>query len=142
VPARREGDRWVLGVEIDALAALEFGLTRRAIEAMYRAQFPVLHGYDRQTLFDANARQLSATHHNHGFLQARLEADAKQTRTPGWVKIWDRVQQYLAGDTTVDLSPFKPPFRPADRVAAITRAYWTFVDRYDLTPPDTAERPS
>ena len=29
-----------------------------------------------------------------------------------------------------------------NRVAAMTHAYWTFVDRYELSPPDIAERPT
>ena len=87
------------------------------------------------------ARQLSATG-TSTVRQAQLEAKRGRTARQAGSGVWDRVQQYLAGDTDVDLGPFKPPFRPADRVAAMTHAYWTFVDRYDLTPPDIAERPS
>jgi len=102
----------------------------------------VLVNYEAQMMFDANGRQVCGDWHQHGFLQARLEADAKASKPPGWRKVWDRVQDHLGGDTSVDLGPFVPPFRPADRVAAMTHAYWTFVDRYDLTPPDGAERPT
>jgi hypothetical protein len=109
---------------------------------VYRSQFPVLLGYEHQMLFDASGRQLCGDWHQHGYLQAQLEAEAKAAKKPGWRKVWDRVQDHLAGDTEVDLGPFVPPFRPADRVAAMTHAYWTFVDRYGLTPPDGAERPA
>ena len=142
VPVRAEGDRWQLLVELDALGALSIGVGAAGLEAVYRSQFPVLVGYEYEMLFDTEGRQLCGDWHQHGFLQAQLEADAKENRTPGWVKVWDRVQQYVTGDESVELGPYKPPFRPADRVAAMTHAYWTFVDRYDLSPPDIAERPS
>lgn len=142
VPTRTELDRWLLLCELDAIGALMVGVDAKGLDAVYRSQFAVLQAYEREMMFDSRGRQLCGDWHQHGFLQAQLEAGAKENRTPGWVKVWDRVQQYLAGDESVDLGPFKPPFRPADRVAAMTHAYWTFVDRYDLTPPDVAERPS
>lgn len=142
VPVRGELDRWLLLCELDSLGALMFGVSGDGLEAAYLSQFPVLLGYEHEMLFDANGRQLCGDWHQHGFLQASLEAEAKQNGNRGWVKIWDRVQRYLDGDTDVDLGPFRPPFRPADRVAAMTHAYWTFVARYDLAPPDVAERPS
>ena len=142
VPVRGELDRWLLLCELDALGALVLGVTPQGLEAVYRSQFPVLQAYEYQMLFDANGRQLCGDWHQHGFLQAQLEAEAKATKLPGWRKVWDRVQDYLAGDTSVDLGPFVPPLRRADRVASMTHAYWTFVDRYDLTPPEGAERPT
>ncbi len=142
VPVRRERDRWLLFTELDALGALFLGVTPAGLEAAYRSQFPVLITYEHQMVFDANGRQLCGDWHQHGYLQAQLEAEAKATSKPGWRKIWDRVQDHLAGDPDVDLGPFVPPFTPADRVAAMTHAYWTFVDRYDLTGPESEERPA
>jgi hypothetical protein len=142
VPLRVELDRWLAFTEIDALGALVVDVDPAGLVAVYRSQFPVLVNYEAQMMFDANGRQVCGDWHQHGFLQARLEADAKASKPPGWRKVWDRVQDHLGGDTSVDLGPFVPPFRPADRVAAMTHAYWTFVDRYDLTPPDGAERPT
>jgi hypothetical protein len=142
VPMRSDFDRWLLGTEIDALGALIVGVDVSGLAAAYQSQFPVLVGFESSTLFDRYGRQVAAAHHNHGYLQARLEAEAKENRTPGGLKVWDRVQRFLAGDADVDLGPFKPPFRPADRVAAMTNAYWTFVDRYNLSPPDFEDRPS
>jgi hypothetical protein len=132
----------LLFCELDALCALILGVPAIDLAAVYRAQFAVLLTYEHQMLFDGNGRQLCGDWHQHGYLQAELEAEAKANRTPGWVKIWDRVQRHVAGEEDVDLDPFQPPFRSADRVAAMTHAYWTFVDRYNLTPPDIAERPS
>lgn len=142
VPIRAELDRWLLLTELDALGALIVGVTAQGLEGIYKSQFPVLLAYEHQMFFDADGRQLCGDWHQHGYLQAFLEAKAKENRTPGWVTIWNRVHQHLSGDMGVDLGPFMPPFQAADRVAAMTHAYWTFVDRYDLTPPDITERPS
>jgi hypothetical protein len=142
VPVRVELDRWLLLCELDALGALILDVDPSGLEAVYRSQFPVLLGYEHQMLFDARGRQICAYHHQHGYLQAQLEAEAKATKRPGWTRVWDRVQRYRAGEVDVDLGSFVPPFRAADRVAVMTAAYWSFVDRYGLTPPKTAERPA
>lgn len=138
VPLRAEHDRWLALCEIDALAALILGIRAAGLSAIYLAQFPVLLGYEHEMLFDTNGHQVCGDHHQHGYVQAQVEAAGRNTR--GWVRVWDRVQSCVAGDDSVDVGPFLPPFRPADRVAAMTHAYWTFVERYDLTPPDTPER--
>lgn len=140
VPVRRELDRWLLLTDLDALGALILGVDADSLRAVYRAQFPVLQAYEHQMFFDAEGRQICGNHNAHGYLQAKLEAEAKEQRPRGYVKIWDRVLAYLDGDKSVDLGPFVPPFRRADREAAMTHAYWTFVDRYDLSPPDAVER--
>lgn len=141
VALRREGDRWLALCEIDALAALILNVDPAGLEAVYRAQFPVLRAYEHEMVFDASGRQICRDWHQHGYLQATL--DANEGTGPSQArKTWDRVSAYLAGDTRADPGPFVPPFRPADRVAAMTHAYWTFVDRYDLTPPNGAERPT
>lgn len=140
VPVRGDLDRWLLLTELDALGALILGVDPDGLTAVYRAQFPVLLGYEHQMAFDAHGHQLCGDWHQYGYLQAQVEEAGRDTR--GWKKVWDRVQAYQSGDTDVDLGPFVPPFRPADREAAMTTAYWTFVDRYGLTPPNGVERPA
>jgi hypothetical protein len=132
VPVRTELDRWLLLTELDALGALILGVEPDGLATVYNSQFPVLRAYEHQMVFDAQGRQLCGDWHQHGTLQAELEAEAKETKVRGWVKVWDRVQAYLAGDDEVDLDPFVPPFQPADRVVAMTRAYQVFTERFGL----------
>lgn len=138
--ARADYLRWQLQVETDALVALLLGIAQRQLIGMYRSQFAVLRRYEASTIFDGAGRQLSAAHQAHGYLQAEVDATVKSKR--GGTRIWDRVLAFRSGETDVELRPFVLPFRTADREAAMTRAYWTFVDRYALTPPDGAERPT
>ena len=132
VPMRTELDRWLLLTELDALGALILGVEPNGLAAVYNSQFPVLRAYEHQMVFDANGRQLCGDWHQHGTLQAQLEAEAKENKARGWVNVWNRVQAHLDGDEDVDLGPFVPPFQPADRVAAMTGAYEVFAKRYDL----------
>jgi hypothetical protein len=145
MPARTDLDRWLLLSELDALGALGLGVPVQGLSAIYRSQFPVLRTYEYQMVFDARGNQICGDWHQYGLVQARWEAEYKEAKLPRGTQrmgMWDRVQAYLTGDTAVDLGPFVPPFVPADREKAMTTAYWAFVDRYGLTPPDLAERPA
>ncbi|WP_027860121.1 restriction endonuclease subunit M [Marmoricola sp. URHB0036] len=58
-PLRRASDRRQALVEIDAIVALCLGLTADELCTIYRTQFAVLAGYDRNTYFyDANGRRV------------------------------------------------------------------------------------
>jgi len=56
-PLRLAADRRQALVEIDALVALMIGVTADELCSIYRTQFPVLYGYDRnRDHYDANGR--------------------------------------------------------------------------------------
>lgn len=56
-PLRRASDRRQAQVEIDAILALSLGITADELCTIYRTQFAVLYGYDRNVYFyDANGR--------------------------------------------------------------------------------------
>ncbi len=57
VPLRRASDRRQALIEIDAIVALTLGLTADELCTIYRTQFAVLYGYDRNSYFyDINGR--------------------------------------------------------------------------------------
>jgi hypothetical protein len=133
-PLRGDYERWLATCEIDAIVALLLGLSEEQLFQMYRSQFAVLRKYENATVFDGNGGQIAADFHAHGFVQVQWEADLKSGPTKRGEKrigMWDRVQAYLDGKTSVDLGPFVPPFRPANREVAMSRAYRAFTDRIE-----------
>lgn len=129
---RYDVDRWAALTEIDAVVALLLGITDDQLVQIYRSQFPVLRKYESQMVFDSNGRQICGDYHAYGFKQAEWEAELKaQASKPGSkkMKMWDRVQAYQEGDTSIDLGPFAPPFTPADRETAMRNAYQAFSER-------------
>lgn len=113
-PLRIAADRRQALVEIDALVALGLGLTADELCTVYRTQFPVLYGYDRNTyLYDANGRLV-----------------------PGEVlRVWrtkgdnasedERTATNQAGNTYT----YELPFRFLDREADMREAYAVFEKR-------------
>ena len=56
-PLRRSSDRRQALLEVDAIVALMLGITADELCTIYRTQFPVLYGYDRNSyLYDVNGR--------------------------------------------------------------------------------------
>jgi hypothetical protein len=99
---------------------------------MYKSQFAVLRKYETYMVFDGNGRQLCREYHAYGVRQMEWEGDLKIHSTKRGVKnmgMWERIQAHGAGDRTVDLGPFEPPFRAADREAVMRRAYRAFEER-------------
>lgn len=108
--------RWAL-VEIDALMALELGLTITELCTIYRTQFPVLRQYEQNTWFDRNGRIAFTT--SMGL--AGVGLDRKN------FELW---QQHLTAGTPLpsDFEPgnLTPPFACRDREADMTQAYEHF----------------
>jgi hypothetical protein len=127
---RTEASRWQALVELDAVCGLACGLSEESLVAIYSSQFPVLAKYEMETVFDALGRQIAGHWRNFGLLQAQWEAEHKAGGRMGDKRgMWQRVQDHLAGDPMVNLGPFVPPFRPADRETAMRRAYRAFEAR-------------
>ena len=114
VPLRRQSDRRQALVEIDALVALGLGLTAEELCTVYRTQFPVLYGYDRNTyLYDVNGRLVP-------------QEVLKVWRTKGDnLEVEERTATNQAGNTYT----YEPPFRFLDREADMREAYAEFEKR-------------
>jgi hypothetical protein len=132
IPLRADYDRWLAMCEIDSIVALLLGLSEEQLIQMYRSQFAVLRKYEYVMVFDRNGRQICDMHQAYGVLQAQWESNLKASpmrRGEERLNMWDRAQAYRAGDVSIDLGPFVPPFRPADRETAMRRAYRAFSHR-------------
>jgi hypothetical protein len=113
-PLRIAADRRQALVEIDALVALGLGLSADELCTVYRTQFPVLYGYDRNTyLYDAKGRLV-----------------------PGEVlRVWRtkgdnlRVEERTATNQAGNTYDYEPPFRFLDREADMREAYAEFEKR-------------
>lgn len=109
-PLRTEQSRRAALVEIDALAAIIFGMRGDQMELAYSSQFPVLRKYENGYLFDADGRLLGAEPHSRG---------------PGQEK--DDYAKIRAGQST----QYRPPFTRPDRVAEGYAAHKEFTARLE-----------
>jgi len=130
---RRDFERRLALVEIDALAALMLGLTAEQVCAMYRTQFAVLRKYEYAMAFDSEGRKICAHHQSAGYRQAQLQQDAKdKKRAPHWKSVWKMLEQWEEDPDSVDWEgQYFPPFTRPDREAEMTRAYNEFQRRLD-----------
>ena len=108
--------RWAL-VEIDALAALELGLTIDELCTIYRTQFPVLREYEKNTWYDTKGRIAFTT--NRGLTGVGLER-----------KDFELWQSCLKAGTPLpagfDTQGLIPPFDVRDREDDMRTAYAYF----------------
>lgn len=58
VPRKRAAERRAALIELDALAAMAFGIDADELCTIYRTQFPVLRGYEQNDLYDSNGRKV------------------------------------------------------------------------------------
>lgn len=113
-PLRIAADRRQALVEIDAIVALSLGLTADELCTIYRTQFAVLYGYDRNTyLYDANGRLVP----NSVLTIWRKKGDR--------ITADERTATNQAGNTYV----YELPFVTLDREADMRQAYAEFERR-------------
>lgn len=117
-PLRIAADRRQALVEIDALVALGLGLTADELCTVYRTQFPVLHGYDRNTyLYDANGRLVP------------YEVLSVWRKKGDDLTVKERTATNAAGNTYT----YELPFQFLDREADMRAAYTEFARRLGIT---------
>ena len=113
-PLRRASDRRQAQVEIDALVALMLDVTADELCTIYRTQFGVLYGYDRNVYFyDVNGRLVP----NSVLTVWRKKGDR--------ISAEERTATNQAGNTYV----YELPFVTLDREADMRQAYAEFERR-------------
>lgn len=138
-PLRRDAERRMALVEIDAIAAIMLGLTAEQLCAMYRTQFAVLRKYEYAMAFDAEGRKVCRHHQSAGYRQAQLQQEAKDgERDKRWKSVWKMVleeEEHPGGTGSSEQidweGQFTPPFVRPDREAEMTRAYEAFNARIE-----------
>jgi len=137
-PLRRDQERRMALVELDALAALMLGLSAEQLCGMYRTQFAVLRKYEYKMVFDAEGRKICGYHQSAGFRQSQLQDQAKAgDLPPEWKNLWKLYEQYEEDPSSVDwMGLYTAPFTRADRELEMTRAYNEFQRRLDSSDPD------
>lgn len=117
-PLRRASDRRQALVEIDALVALMLGVTADELCTIYRTQFPVLYGYDRNKyVYDANGREVPTS-----ILQTWRKKGLDATSTDGMTEDERTAVHPGSGVAYV----YELPFRTLDREADMRTAYAHF----------------
>jgi hypothetical protein len=108
--------RWAL-VEIDALAALELGLTIDELCTIYRTQFPVLREYERDTWFDVNGKIAFTA--SKGLVGVGLDRKS--------FEVWQGCLRTGAGlPGGFETKGLSPPFERRDREEDMRLAYGVF----------------
>jgi len=140
-PLRRDFERRLALVELDALAALVLDLDAEQLCAMYRSQFAVLRKYEHRMAFDAAGRKICGYHQSAGYRQSQLQEQAKAGDLPSeWKSIWKLYEQYEEDPDSVDWMGFyTPPFTRPDREAEMTQAYNEFQRRLDAGEYDAKD---
>ncbi|MCX7492942.1 class I SAM-dependent DNA methyltransferase [Corynebacterium sp. P6129] len=117
-PARIAEERRQLQVEIDALVALDLGITADELCMIYRTQFPVMRKYDQEDLFDRNGRKVAGD-------VAKLERKLKEGQ-----QLSEEQRTWTHPQSKVTYT-FEYPFRILDREADMRAAYERFAAEGD-----------
>ncbi len=120
VPLRKAIARRQALLEMDALVALALGITANELCTIYRTQFPVLAGYDReQVAYDANGR----------IVPTPVLQEWRKAGRPA--EGFERVDTHSGSGVTY---VFQTPFMFQDREADMRAAYAEFAKRFENTP--------
>ncbi|QUY61902.1 DNA methyltransferase [Gulosibacter molinativorax] len=125
VPLRLDAERRQALLEIDAIVALSLGITADELCTIYRTQFPVLYGYDKNKyVYDMNGREVPV----HLVREWRKRGG---DLTPGVLVDVDMTPDELfienaAGNPT----QYELPFRTLDREAEMREAYAYFERKF------------
>ena len=112
-PLRKDEERRVAQVEIDAIVALSLGVTADELCMIYRTQFPVMRRYDQEDRFDANGRKVP---------KEILKADAK---LKDGAQLSEAERTWTHPQSGVEYV-YEYPFRQLDREADMREAYARF----------------
>jgi hypothetical protein len=133
-------------VEIDVLVAMALGLTVDQLCDLYRAQFPILRWYERDTWYDRAGRIVFTN--SRGIVGVGLPAKRKKKSDPG--NFWEDVADpagYTGAlsksfeDDTLPNGPhqrtiiYQGPFDRCDREADYRQAWIVFAERFKSPTP-------
>lgn len=131
VPIRNEVARWCTLIELDALAALIFGLPDSLVATVAALHLGLLGRYDRATLFDGSGQKLSGEFHNRGAAQETTSQYAAAIAARGTDTPLSSVPE---------LARYSLPLTSLDRWSLFHSAYSAFTERYDLEQPASEDR--
>lgn len=110
-------------VEIDVLVAMALGITLEQLITLYRAQFPVMRSYEKETFYDRNGRIVFTN--SRGLVGVGLKRKRdKVDPVPGW----EEVSAMTTGSIRRPIKDDTLPGGPHDRVI-VYEAPWVRCDR-------------
>ncbi|PSK95718.1 hypothetical protein CLV63_114151 [Murinocardiopsis flavida] len=130
-PLRTDRARRAALVEIDALVSVWLGISADALEAMYRARFPVLEGYESETWFDADGHKIAKSHNAFGEKQFAT-GQAKEV----WAQLSSHPDFYDPDSPQANVPEgFTGPMYKADRIREMREAHHVFSERLERANP-------
>ncbi|PLC11320.1 hypothetical protein AUQ48_02470 [Kocuria flava] len=108
LPLKKAEERRQALVEVDVIVAMMLGITIDELCVIYRTQFPVMRGYEKRDLYDANGRKVA-------------ESIAKIYRTRG-ESMSEEERSWVHPQSGVEYV-FEFPFRTLDREKDMRSAY-------------------
>jgi hypothetical protein len=144
---RTDYSRRMALVEIDVLVAQALGLTLEELQLIYRVQFPVMQGYERDTWYDLGGRIVFTN--SKGLVGVGLPRKAGRTSPDVTLRFpdgrtrtaklgWDEIHQLqdtggLPGGTRQRTKTWTAPFATAHREEDY-RVAWKFFESRSATP--------